>query len=88
LQDNFNVYGSILEYDNDIVIYNKVCNEGIAMYLEGILMYIKIWECILMVNKCVLKTPMYLNVYLKAFNVFLVYLIIFCKIFQFIFNVF
>jgi hypothetical protein len=29
----------------------KVCNEGIAMYLEGILMYVKILECILMIHR-------------------------------------
>jgi hypothetical protein len=28
----------------------KECNEGIAMYLEGILMNVKISECILMVD--------------------------------------
>jgi hypothetical protein len=33
----------------------KVYNEGIAMYLEGILMYIKIQECILMVGRYILK---------------------------------
>jgi hypothetical protein len=42
LHDNFKVYGSILEYINGTVMYAKVCNEGIAMYLEGILMYVKI----------------------------------------------
>jgi hypothetical protein len=39
LHDNFEVHGSILEYTNGIVCTPKVCNEGIAMYLEGVLMY-------------------------------------------------
>jgi hypothetical protein len=47
LQDSFNAYESILEYSNGILTYIKVCNEGIAMYLEGILMYNKIQKCIL-----------------------------------------
>jgi hypothetical protein len=33
----------------------EVFNEGIAMYLEGILMYVKILECIWMVDSRILK---------------------------------
>jgi hypothetical protein len=29
----------------------NVCNEGIAMFLEDILMYVKILECILMIDR-------------------------------------
>jgi hypothetical protein len=46
----------------------KACNEGIAMYLEGILINVKILECILMVDKCILKDTKIFECFFNAFG--------------------
>jgi hypothetical protein len=68
LHDNFKVHGSILEHVNGITCMQKKCNEGIAMYLGGILMYINIHECILIVYRCILKDNKILKCFFNAFG--------------------
>jgi hypothetical protein len=46
----------------------KVCNEGIAMYLKGVLIYIKIEEHILMVDRCILKDTKIFECLFNAFG--------------------
>jgi hypothetical protein len=54
------------------------------MYLEGILMYVKILECILLVDRCVLKNTKVFECFSNAFGCVYYALHCICSIFQYI----
>jgi hypothetical protein len=68
----------------------KVSNEGIAMYLEAILMYIKYKNVFLVVDRCILKDTKVFECFSMYLHVFIMYfvLVVYFNVIQCIYSIF